>query len=125
MEEIFKGLLLIIAVIAGVYNLRGLYPRSRIRLKADLEIYNLLPSDSSEKAIVNKSITTNINNIYGKKTLKVHSWFDLFTGFVLLLISFYGVVSSLNSDQTSWVIGAGLGLILGAAGISNAFDPED
>lgn len=125
MQAFLSSIAVVAAILVALYQLRGLYPRSRIRLKSDLEILHLLPEDSEERKLIESSISAAVKAIYGDGKFVIHSWSDLLFGILLMLGGTWGTIALALKGDYLWSLFPVIFVILGSGGVMNAFDPEE
>lgn len=125
-ELLLKTLGIIVGVVASLYKLRRIAPKSRSVLRTDLEILKLLEPSDPNYPILKSHIDVKISNIYHhiplevSKRFKVYNWYTFIFGIIMFLgFSIWTVY--LVKDGFSWwalLTGsfafAGVGNILGA-----------
>ena len=64
-QIIFQGLVVMLATIVSIFQIKNGLPKSRSKLRQDLEIFNLLdPKDKQNYDLVKNSINRDIETIY-------------------------------------------------------------
>lgn len=73
----------IVGLVVGLAVLIKHHPRSRSRLKEDLEILKLIEKDSDDHAIVHRYVSQRIEDIYGERVLRIE-W--VYLGFAVWIL---------------------------------------
>jgi len=125
MQVFLSSIGVVAALLVAFYQVRGLYPKSRIRLKADLEILAALPKESQERKLVQRSVNAAVKAIYGDGKLVVHSWSDLLFGLLLMIGGVWGTIALALDGEYVFSLFPLVFAVLGSGGVMNAFDPEE
>jgi len=128
-EIIIQAIGALLATLISIYQIKTNIPRSRNKLKQDLEILRLLSPDSESYKLIKKSIDKDINTIYALKTrkgsydLNINKIIDLISGILFFFIgSLWTIYLMSQSEPNLWIIVSiimvvgGLGQILAGMG---------
>jgi len=127
-ELIILGLIALCGLPAAIYYLKKMVAQSRHKLKADLEILNMLDEEDPKYDVVRNTVENNIDHIY--KTdheFRIYSYKDLIGGSVLfifsLLTSYYIYIQEISLIfRLPILVFLGILLLGGIGGISQGFE---
>ncbi len=130
-EIIIQGLSALIVTLISTYQIINSLPKSRNKLKQDLEILKLLSPENENYKLVKKSIDNNILSIYERKKKKNkgilyinnYSKIDIITGIIFFFVGLvWTIYLSSQNELNMWImvsiilVCGGLGLLIAGFG---------
>jgi hypothetical protein len=127
-ELLVQAFGVVVAAIVAVSQIAYRLPRSRTKLKHDLEILNLLNENDPNFDIVKRSVDSSVADLYqsssDKSKFKIYDWGDLVTGVILLFGGVLWIMYLVQDGFSWWSIFAGFLAIGGLGNLISAFEDE-
>lgn len=118
----------VVAAVVAVSQIMYRLPRSRAKLKHDLEILNLIDENDTNYSIVKHSVDSSVSDLYQSKTdksrFKIYDWSNLVSGIVLLFGGILWTMYLVGDSFNWWSLLSGFIAIGGFGNLISAFEDE-